>query len=76
MLAPARIPVAAGKNTANTVKKFSGEERPSEGLKRGPKLSFIVCPAEVRANKHQQSEMWTCYEDFFTLCACMCYYVL
>ena len=32
MFAPARIPVAAGKNTANTVKKDSGEELPSDGL--------------------------------------------
>lgn len=42
MLAPAKIPVAAGKNTANTVKKFSLEELPSDGRKSGPILSAIV----------------------------------
>lgn len=32
IFAPASIPVAAGKNTAKTVKKDSLEELPSDGL--------------------------------------------
>ena len=45
MLAPARIPVAAGKNTANTVKKVSGA-LPSVALNLGAKLSRMVGPTD------------------------------
>lgn len=62
MLAPAKIPVAAGKNTANTVKKDSGTRLPSEGLNWGPKLSRMVGPAAVvRINR---VETRTQYEDW------------
>ena len=40
MLAPARIPVAAGKKTANMVKKLLST--PSYGWNDGPKLSLSV----------------------------------
>ena len=46
MLAPARIPVAAGKNTANTMKKFSMSEAPPNALKLGTKLVRNVFPED------------------------------
>ena len=51
MLAPASMPVAAGKNTANTVKKVSLVEPPSDGLNEGPKLS-----RKVRARKKEKNK--------------------
>ena len=56
MLAPARIPVAAGKKTAKTVKKFSLVELPTVGRKSGTKLSDIVCTAPGREGGREGGE--------------------
>lgn len=44
MLAPAKMPVAAGKKTAKTVKNVSEVVPPSDGRKSGKKLSTNVFP--------------------------------
>lgn len=48
MLAPARIPVAAGKKMANTEKKFSFPPPVSFCLKSGAKLSMKISPVKRR----------------------------
>ena len=54
MLAPARIPVAAGKNTAKTPKKHdnpSVQSKSAEGLKSGTKFVMKVEPIVERVKK-------------------------